>query len=181
VVRFAGLFATATASTGGDDMGTDSAVSREAAWLSVTTDSLPVLPSPAGPWNLVQAYPPGNRFAANKTGIYVDAREVTDLRVSNQRIRPQYEFTLTLIWPVKGGGAPLAEGAQQAMASAIDLLVQRIRGPVGDKTHGGAFLSVAENPRSVRLSKMDPETTIPGDDRIRCAVTYRADDLEISG
>jgi hypothetical protein len=160
---------------------TADAVAREAAWLAAV-DTLPsLLTVNGGPWDLVQAYWPGNRFAASKTGIYVDARDLDDARASNQRLRPQYQFTLTLIWPVKGSAANLAEGAQQAMANATGLLVERIRGLVGDKTHGGAFLSVAENPRSVRVSKMDPEVTIPQDDRIRATVSYRADDIEISG
>lgn len=160
---------------------TATAVTRETAWLSVTTDGLPALPSPAGPWDLVQAYWPGNRFAANKRAVYVDARELDDLRASNQRVRPQYQITLTLIWPVKGTGPDLAETEQQNLRDATELVVQRIRGLPGDKTHGGRFLSVAENPRTVRVTEADPEVTIPRDDRLRSVITYRADDFEISG
>lgn len=157
------------------------AVTRETAWLSVTTDSLPALVTPAGPFDVVQAYWPGNRFAASKRAVYVDARDLDDQRVSNQRIRPQYQITLTIIWPVKGTGPDLAETEQQNLRDAADLVVQRIRGLPGDKTHGGRFLSVAENPRSVRVAEEDPEVTIPRDDRLRLTVTYRADDFEVNG
>lgn len=162
-------------------MSTATAVTREAAWLATSGDSLPALLAPAGPWQVVQGYWPGARLATQKTGIYLDAKTIADNRASNQRIRPQYEFTLQLIWPVRTTATPLAETEQQALADATDLLLQRIRGPVGDKTHGGAFLSVAENPRRVDVTKDDPEVTIPAAKTLRSVVVYRADDLELNG
>lgn len=161
-------------------MSTADAVAREAAWLNVTTDSLPVLLAPGGPWEVVQAFWPGAKWRTQATGIYVDARAVADNRASNQRLRPQYEFILTLIWPVRTTTVPIAETEQQNLAGATDLLLQRIRGPVGDKTHGGAFLSVAENPRRVDVQKEDPAVTL-GDKMLRAVVRYSADDIEISG
>ena len=69
-------------------------------------DSLPSLQSEdGGPWDIVQAYWPGAHFAKDKPGLYVDALKVDDPRVSNARVRPQYQITLTLTWPVKGRGA----------------------------------------------------------------------------
>lgn len=162
-------------------MSTATAVSREAAWLQVTDDALPALLAPGGPWQVVQGYWPGAHEATQKTGIYLDARVTTDTRASNQRIRPQYEFTLTLIWPIRQNSVKLAEGEQQKLADATDLLLQRIRGPVGDKTHGGAFLSVAENPRRVDVQKEDPAVTIPSEKTLRSTVRYSADDIEITG
>ena len=162
-------------------MTTATAVARESAWLGAV-DALPSLLSVnGGPWGVVQGFWPGNRFAAEKTGLYVDARELDDQRASSQRIRPQYEFTIRAEWPLKGSAAPIAETAQQAFSNALDLLLQRIRGPLGDKTHGGRFLSVAENPRTVRVTKEDPAVTIPADQRLRATVTYKGDDWEISG
>lgn len=164
---------------------TATAVAREAAWLAAA-DGLPALLSSAGgPFGIVQAYWPGARFAQQKTGLYVDAKLITVVRVSNQRIRNQYEFTLKATWPVKNPTPPIAEGAQQAFANAIELVVERINGFIGDKTHGGAFLSVAENPRLITLTKEDPETMLaqqPGMAQVlRENVVYRADDFEING
>jgi hypothetical protein len=163
-------------------MSTATAVSREAAWLQASGDGLPALLTGAGgPFGVVQAYWPGAREASQKPGIYVDAVPIADLRVSNQRIRPQYLFVLTCIWPVLRPSAPIAETEQQNFSNALDLLVQRIRGPVGDKTHGGAFLSVAENPRRVDMVREDPKRTLPESKSLLETVRYSADDLEISG
>lgn len=162
--------------------GTQSVETREAAWLQVATDSLPVLPSAnGGPWDIIQAF--WNRTpATQKTQIYVWSSSVEDERAMNVRIRPHYEITLLCHWPVRQTAAPLAETEQQAFKNAVDLLIQRIRGPLGDKTHGGAFLSAGEVPRSpgVHVQYEPPWVTIPADKELRCTVTYYADDFELN-
>jgi hypothetical protein len=163
---------------------TADAVSREAAWLNTTSDSLPYLPSSAGgPWEIVQAYWPGSRLASQKTGIYVLRGRATDPRVANLRIRPQYTFTLKLWWPIRATGPGIAETEQQNLDDAVDDLIQRIRGPVEDKTHGGRFLSVGEVPGVPFVDVVfdDPEHTIKQDKTLRASVTYYADDIEIDG
>jgi hypothetical protein len=169
------------------DMG--SAAAREAAWLQAV-DSLPsLLAADGGPWDVIQAYWPVAHLAKDKHGLYVDARPVADSRVSNQRIRPQYTFVLTLLWPVKAQGATagvsgttrIAETEQQNLDNAAALLIERVRGFLGDKTHGGRFLSVAENPRTVTYVKEDPAVTYPQDRTLRASVTYKADDYEVNG
>jgi len=169
---------------------TATAAAREAAWLQTSGDSLPSLrAADGGPWEVVQAYWPGTRFPKDEHGIYVDARHVTDLRASSQRIRPQYQFTLTLFWPVLARGATagtssknlIAETEQQNLDSAAALIIERVRGFTGDKTHGGRFLSVGENPRSVIYAKQDPQQTIPGNRALLGSLSYRADDFEVNG
>lgn len=154
---------------------------REAAWLTTTGDALPSLLSVnGGPWDVIQAFwtrtPP-----TQQTQCYVMSLTISDERVANIRIRPVYEITLELHWPVVMTGVPLAEGEQQAFRNAIDLLVQRIRGPIGDKTHG-AFLSVAEVPREpgVHVVIEHPGTTVPASKELRASVTYFAEDYEIN-
>src|ERR1700733_7906038 len=129
-------------------MSTADAAARETGWLTTSGDSLPsLLTEDGGPWDVSQAYWPGPHFAKDKRGIYVDARPVDDLRVSNARIRPRYTLVLTLMWSLKGQGATagasaksqLAETEQQNLDNAAALLIERIRGFVGDKTHGGRF------------------------------------------
>jgi hypothetical protein len=58
-------------------------------------------------------------------------------------------------------------------------LLQRILGPLGDKTHGGRFLSVAEGPGLVDVDYTDPDATIELG-VLRAEVTYSADDREIN-
>jgi hypothetical protein len=171
-------------------MTTADAVAREAAWLQTTGDSLPsLLAEDGGPWDIVQGYWPGAREHVNLHGIYVDALTPVDLRVASMRIRPQYPFVLTLIWPVKAQGATagtsskslIAETEQQNLDSAAALVIQRIRGFTGDKSHGGRFLSVAENPRKVTYAKEEASVTIPQHRALLGKITYFGDDYEVNG
>lgn len=158
------------------------AETREAAWLTTTGDGLPsLLTADGGPWDVIQAFysrTPG----AQKTQCYIWAAEISDERAANIRIRPTYQIGLSLHWPVRQTTPPLAEQEQQAFKSAVDLVLQRIRGPVNDKTHNGAFLSVAEVPRAPGVHVMfeHPAQTIPADKELRAAVTYYADDFELN-
>jgi hypothetical protein len=163
---------------------TSTAVAREAAWLATSGDTLPALLATAGgPWDVVQAYWPGGRFATMQAGIYVTRREIADQHPLSMRYRPQYLFALRLAWPVKGQAAPLAETAQQGFDTAVGDLLQRVRGLIGDKTHGGRFLSVAEVPEEqpVAVDFADPEITIAAGQGLRATVTYHADDFEFNG
>lgn len=169
-------------------MSTADAVAREAAWLEISNDTLPALVGTndgnntrtGGPWDVVQAYWPGARLRQQARGIYVSVRPVGYVRASNQRLRAQYEFTLTCVWPVKQTTPPVAEGEQQALADAIDLVFQRVNGLLGDKTHGGRFLSVGEVRHPVSTPG-DPAVTIPDGKQLTEVMTYTADDLEING
>jgi hypothetical protein len=156
--------------------------SREAAWLSQTGDSLPsLLAANGGPFELIDAFDPVAARPKMKNTLYVMALHASDQRVSNQRIRPQYEITLDINWPARKPGTPLAETAMQDMKNAVDLVLQRVRGPVGDKTHGGRFLSVAEVPAMASVAYSDPSVTISAGSYVGCVVSYRADDFELSG
>ncbi len=163
---------------------TATAAAREAAWLNTTGDSLPWLPvSAGGPWEIIQAYWPGARFPSQKTGIYVLLKSSGDYFVAANRYRPQHLVTLKLVWPVRHNTSPLAETEQQNFDNAISLLRQRIRGPLGDKSHGGAFLSAAQVPQQnpLAVDYDDPETTIPAGQGLRATVSYHIDDQEFTG
>jgi hypothetical protein len=159
---------------------TADAVAREAAWLNTIGDSLPSLPASAGgPWEIVQAYQPRTP-PANKTAIYVLRGRLLDVRASNQRIRPRYEMRLRLVWPVVVTGTGLLETAQADMDGAVDLLVQRVRGPLGDKTHGQRFLSAGENPRLVTVQWDPPELAMAAHKQLTADMLYSVDDLEVN-
>ena len=162
---------------------TADAVDREAAWLAQVDDLPPLLVADGGMWQVVQAYLPVNRLATQQTGIYVTRRSLADQHPLSQRYRPQYEFVLKLKWPVKVTTSPLAETEQRNMDVAVGYLLQRIRGPLGDKTHGGRFLSVAEVPEHapVAVEWDDPETTVQAAKELTATVTYYADENEFNG
>lgn len=157
---------------------TSTAPEREAAFLANTGDGLPeLLAVNGGPWQIIQPRwsrtPPGR-----KTRIYVLRSETDDDRTANQRIVPTYDFQLRLYWPAALGTGQ-AEAAQVAFDRAIELLLRRIRGFPADKSHGGRFQSVGENPRRVRVVYDDPEKTLTDGAELTARATYSADDFEI--
>jgi hypothetical protein len=163
-------------------MSTADAVAREVAWLQTYGDGLPaLLTADGGPWDNVQGYW-ARTPATQQTTIYVLRSSLSDERVANIRIRPAYDFTLKLVWPIRQTTTGIAEGEQQALDNAVDLLLQRVRGPLLDKTHGGRFLSVGEVPRmpGVHVLFEDPEVTIDAVKSLRATVSYSADDYEIN-
>ena len=154
----------------------------EAAWLTRFGDGLPtLLTANGGPWDVIQAFWTRTP-ATQQTQIYVMSLEITDDRSANIRTMPRHQIVLELHWPLRETTSPLAEQTQQGFKNAIDLLVQRIRGPVSDKTHGGAFLSVGEVPReqAIHVAIEPPWQTIPASKELAARVTYYADDFEIN-
>lgn len=162
-------------------MSTADAVARETAWLTTTGDGLPALLSAnGGPWDVIQAYMPRTP-QTRKTQIYVMRRKVTTARFTQQRRIATYVFHLSLIWPTGATttGTPLLEDEQAALDAAVDLLRQRVEGFVGDKSHGGRFMSVAEAPEHTTFDVdfVDPATTF-NEGRLLAAATYLADDRD---
>jgi hypothetical protein len=168
---------------------TATAVAREAAWLRTSGDTLPaLLTSAGGPWQVVQGYWPGARFAAKQTGVYVLRHRLIMPRFGGRRIMPGYQFDLRAIWPVKTATSPVAETEQQNFDNAIDQLLQRIDGLPGDKSHGGRFLSAGEGLEGTAVQGLypvvdfaDPAVTIPQDGWLRAVISYPANDPEILG
>lgn len=158
---------------------TANACDREVAWLTTSGDGLPgLLAEVGGPWDLIQAYWPRTPATRQKS-IYVMRRGFRDERTANVRRMPTHAFVLKIVWPLSSGSGS-AETEQRALDTAVDLLLQRIDGPIFDKTHGQRFLSVAENPRYVDVTFVDPEQTIAPVAALRAEVSYSADDFEIN-
>lgn len=160
-------------------MSTADACDREAAWLATSGDGLPaLLASFGGPFDVVQAYQPRTPGRRQKN-LFVVRRNLRERRFAHPRRMPTYEFVLKLWWPLSSGSGS-AEDDQRAFDAAVDLVLQRIGGFVGDKSHGGRFLSVAEDPAEVDVRFDDPEQTIPNAE-FRAEISYFADDTEITG
>jgi hypothetical protein len=167
-------------------MSTADVCSREAAWLNTTGDALPSLPSIAGgPWDVIDAYVQAAATRTQATAIYVMRGNVQQIRVANQRIRPRYPMRLELHWPVRvisPGGSSIAATEQQNFDDAIELLRQRITGPLGDKSHGGRFLSAAEVKGMPGFNvQFEPaQQTIMAAKKLRAYATYYIDDFELN-
>lgn len=161
-------------------MSTADAVDREVAWLLTTGDSLPtLLTSAGGVWDNIQAYQPRTP-GRRGSNLFVLRRGIHEKRFANVRRMATYEFTLKCIWPLTSGQGN-SEADQRAFDNAIDLLLTRIGGFAGDKSHGGRFRSVAEDPQYVDVRFMDPVMTVPPEAEFHAEVTYHADDIEFTG
>lgn len=164
-------------------MSTADAVQRETDWLSQSGDGLPaLLKTASGPWDVINAYWPRTPNY-NLNGIYVMRTRLIDMRWSNQRKLPRHSFRLKLLWRIGSTttGVSIGEAEQANFDSAVDLLLQRLRGTLGNKTHGGRFLSVAEAPGANPEIPIDfdpPETTMERG-YLSATVNYQADDLEV--
>jgi hypothetical protein len=166
---------------------TADAVTREAAWLNTASgDSLPFLPASAGgPWNIVDAYVQGAQTRHEAPAIYVTRGKVEQIRVGNQRVRDRYQMRLELRWPVRvisPGSSSIAAQEQQNLDSAVEMLRARITGPLGDKSHGGRFLSAAEvkGMPGIDVTFEPASQTIRQAKEIRAVVSYWIDDFEIN-
>jgi hypothetical protein len=162
-------------------MSTADAAQREADWLSTSGDGLPaLLKTDSGPFAVVQAYWP-RTIGQRHTGLYVLRPAMVERRFAEQRKIVSYEFTLKIWWPIGSStnGAQIWEVEEAALDSAVELVLQRIRGTVSDKTHGGRFLSVAEAPTPGHITVRfdDPERTAAASPAVlRAEITYVADE-----
>lgn len=161
---------------------------REAAFLQLTADGLPVLPKSAGgKWDLIQAYVPRTP-ATRQNQIWVTRTGFVLERTAQQRTMPTYQIELRLLWTLSSGVGS-AETDQRAFDAAIDDVVMRVlgtppgfQGGVGmDKTHDGKFLSAAENPRHLEVRY------VPADEAMKnvpvgfeARMTYSVDDFEMN-
>jgi hypothetical protein len=165
---------------------TSTAVAREAAWLAQTgVGGLPsLLETAGGPFETVQAYY-GRSPNMRKRSIYVMRQSLTEMRLGGLRKIDRYSFRLIVRWPSKSTTGRM-ETDEADFDAAIDKLLQRIRGPVGDHTHGGAFLSVAEeaNGATISVDFDPPERTLAGSvgnsPYLSATVRYSADDEQIN-
>lgn len=163
-------------------MSSADAVSREAEWLAAydPSDGLPpLLKALGGPFDVVQPYW-SRTPAARRNSLYVLRRNIQSVRTANIRTMNRYQFVLRIIWPMSSPSGS-AEAAQQSLDDAVELVLTRVGGLFMDKTHGGRFLSVAENPPQSDADFLDPEASIAAKADLRVDISYWADDFETSG
>jgi hypothetical protein len=158
---------------------TADAVKREAEWLRAysAADGLPaLLKGVGGPFDVVQAYVP-RTGAQRQSRLYVTRSQLRVERFGFNRKINHHTFTLRLYWP-QSSPSGQAESVQQDFDDAIDLVVQRISGLFGDKTHGARFLSVAEDPADIDVQFTDPEASVQAKAELVATITYQADDQD---
>lgn len=162
-------------------MSTADAVTREAAWLGAYSpgDGLPALSqSLGGPFDVLQPYWPRTP-ATRKNQLYVTRRAIQVERFGLSRKIIHYPFVLRIVWPLSSTAGD-AESVEQALDNAIELVLQRVSGPLAlpmDKTHGARFMSVAEDPCRIDVEISDAEQAVQ-QGRFEASVSYVADDKD---
>lgn len=162
---------------------TANAVDRETAWLQGSGDGLPALLIAAGGrWDVVGPYQPRTPNQS-QSQLYVQRRALKIERFGMIRRMAHYEFALCMYWPFRRGDGN-AEGEQRSFDLAIDDVLTRVGGlgpPLADKTHGGRFLSVAEDPTQIDLRYTPAATTFAALVNYEAEITYWADDFDFNG
>ncbi|NUP38164.1 MAG: hypothetical protein HOY76_14405 [Streptomyces sp.] len=164
-------------------MSSADAVAREAAWLAAYSpaDGLPgLLAAYGGPFDVVQPYK-ARTPAKRRRSLFVRRSSIVVERFGFNRKINHYGFELQIVWP-QTSSTGQAESVQQALDDAVELVIQRINGPVNtmplDKTHGARFMSVAENPTTITVLFEDPEQSLQQQADLKCLITYQADDQD---
>lgn len=155
--------------------GLTDALDREAAWLSAV-DNLPTL---SATFEIIQARWP-RTLRVKERGLYVlhDGVALTNQRTTNQHTMNTYGLQLMLVWPFKTAtAASPAETEQAALDAAIDAVLARVFGHLEDHTHGGRFLSVAEDATRVHVEMSDAAQGVV-DFGWTARIRYTADDFE---
>lgn len=140
----------------------------------------PLLETDGGPFQVIQ--PRWNRTFATRKRTLVVLRQASPSfrldRFSSQQTISVTNFALRAWWAVSSGTGKV-EDDQLAFEQAIDMVITRVAGPLEDKTHGGRFLSVAEDRQGITVHFDDPEQSVPTG-FFRAQITYNADDPEIT-
>jgi len=161
---------------------TADAVDRETAWLRTSGDGLPaLLADDGGHFDLVEPYllrTPARR----KNRLYVLRPKFRIERFGSQRRIPHYDMELLAIWTLSNGTGDF-QADQRAFDVALNDVVARIGGfgpPHMDKTHGGAFMSAAEDPGLIEVQITPYDMPTPGLE-IEAHITYTVDDPDFNG
>lgn len=140
------------------------AVTREAAWF--TSDpppggsfntAPPLLLANGGRFDIVQGNLQKYSPASRALYIYRTGR-MKEERISFGGVKVQsHHFVALIQWPYRGGpsGSGKLEDEVNARDLAVDDVLTRIRGPLGDHSHNGQFWSVAETDGDIEIDIED--------------------------
>jgi len=160
------------------------AVTREAAWF--TTDTLPSYPGVAplstangGPFDVIQAYRPTVNRKGRVPSLFI-TRESSGTASEENRIAMGgqkewvHHFVAVISWPFRQGTTGKLEDEMQALDNAVAAVLERIRGPLGDKTHGAQFLSVGEDEGDIRVTYTDAVRDMTDREPLEAEIHYSA-------
>jgi len=127
--------------------GFNDVVVREAAWYTVDPPpgfaSAPALQAVnGGPFDGIQAY--WTKVPQRQRWLFVTCEgevrnELDEWQAHREAI---YQMVLTILWSFEAGSGAL-EDEQQNLHDAVEKVLQRVYGLIGDKTHNSQFTAVA--------------------------------------
>lgn len=147
---------------------TDTAVDLECVWLNGDPAVISYLPDGVERW--VRDLPAGTKAAE----LRIESSEET--RVSIGRVQIVHQLILRITWPTQNAASTIQDD-QAYLAGAARALVVRIRGLLGDHTHGGAFASAGDthdgNARGIAVQFEDPNVSATENDpRLIALIRY---------
>jgi hypothetical protein len=163
----------------------DTAVTAEAAWFTsdpptgwVGTAPPPLQAANGGAFDTVQAFRPLICPAGKHLFIYRDygAPQAETVGEMGEGRYWDHRLVAHLVWSfTESTGA--GEDMEQHLETAIAAVLARIRGPVGDRSHGGAFTDVADvrNEPEVRYVG-DPYDQLEAANVVQVKIHYGATD-----
>lgn len=161
-------------------MGYGDAVAREVAWLTADLSAFsigPLLDDQGGPFAVIKGFGRSAKARVQGRTLFVSRERVTEVRFDIQHKQHVHQLRLKIGWPIR---STTQETDLAALDNALELLLTRVRGPFGDKTHGGRFLQVAEGDEGtsplIQVEYDEPEL-VDDNTRSEVIVRYLAADL----
>lgn len=157
-------------------MSYDDAPEREAAFFTDEPPASfsaapPLIVGAGGPFDIVQA-----RLRAVEShgrSLYILRDTTTENRIAMGGMKEfVHQMVIVCMWSIS---VAHLETDQTAFDAAITAVLTRIRGPLGDKTHGGAFFEVGES-GPVRVEPQNLIANLEAGNQLETHIKYQATD-----
>lgn len=132
----------------------DALVDEEAWFLAdLSVDGIPGLTKDAGgPFDVVAAQV--RRLQQKPRQLFLAHDTSRDARGSKDSRRLDHDLMALVLWPYRNAQAMHED--QDRLDAAVDAVLARIRGPLGDRTHGGRWWIVGDS----RVEPPNPSTIL---------------------
>ncbi|MCA1572823.1 MAG: hypothetical protein LC798_21525 [Chloroflexi bacterium] len=115
---------------------------REEAWYQEVHAGLPPLVADqGGPFSTVAASI--RRLSQGSHQLFLAHVDTTDRNMSHEDVRHDHQVAAVVLWAAIGGGAR-AHQDQARLDDAVSAVLDRIKGPAGDRGHGGRWWAVSD-------------------------------------
>lgn len=154
----------------------DNAVSREVTWFTQEPPASfpsapPLIKASGGAFDLIQGYVP--KEVPRQRCIFIVRERAREARIAFGEKEWVHHMRVIVVWPLD---EPKAEDDLQLLDTAIAAVMTRIRGPFGDKSHGGQFVGVGEDDAEIEPDFGDQLTQVAEGGPLEVHIAYQATD-----